>query len=127
VRVVAEWHRSGTGHYRLRLEWRGLVEEQVLTIRPQKISLDAYQRLRDESLDVPACSGGAGAPAPGSTRWHQAAATGRDDPRGRTGEAAASGRGDSRSASASVAVSRSGMVNKLQRLLTSRTPGVITG
>jgi hypothetical protein len=47
VRVTAEWPRSGTGHYRLRLEWREMVEEQTVTLVPQKISLDAYQRLLD--------------------------------------------------------------------------------
>src|SRR5215207_11198552 len=38
VRVLADWPRSGTGHYRLQLECPGWVEERTLTIEPTKIS-----------------------------------------------------------------------------------------
>lgn len=108
VRVVAEWPRLGTGHYRLRLVWRGLVEEQTVTSVPQKISLEAYRYLLDESLDAAPGCGGPGTPAPGGTRWHQAPATGGDDPRGRTGAALASGRGDSQSARAHSGIAGAG-------------------
>ncbi len=100
VRVIAEWPRSGTGHYRLRVEWRGLVEEQILIIMPQKISLDAYRCLLDESRDAaPRCSG-PWPPAVGGTHWCQAATTGGDDTGGRAGAASSRGGGHSRSARA---------------------------
>src|SRR4051794_20784613 len=41
-RVLAEWPRSDTGHYRLRLELRGEIEDRRLTIEPRKITPAAY-------------------------------------------------------------------------------------
>jgi hypothetical protein len=45
ARVLADWPRSGTGHYQLQLECPGWVEERTLTIEPTKISPEAYSRL----------------------------------------------------------------------------------
>jgi hypothetical protein len=54
-RVVAEWPRSGTGHYELRLSLAGApVEAVTWTIEPEKISLAAYLRmLEDLELRLP--------------------------------------------------------------------------
>src|SRR5690348_6620985 len=42
-RVVADWPRSDSGHYQLVLQCSGhKVTEQIITVNPKKISLDAY-------------------------------------------------------------------------------------
>jgi hypothetical protein len=56
--VVAEWPRSGTGHYRLDITTGTAGHPRVeatLTIRPRKISEDAFARLLDDlESDLPA-------------------------------------------------------------------------
>lgn len=54
-KVVAEWPRSGTGHYELRLSLPDAAEETVAwTVEPEKISLAAYfQMLEDLELRLP--------------------------------------------------------------------------
>ncbi len=48
VRTLADWPRSGTGRYHLRLECPGWTEELTLTIQPTKISPEAYSRLLED-------------------------------------------------------------------------------
>jgi hypothetical protein len=48
VRILADWPRSGTGRYHLRLECPGWTEELTLTIQPTKISPEAYSRLLED-------------------------------------------------------------------------------
>lgn len=48
TRVLADWPRSGTGRYRLALEYGDTSEELDVTVRPQKISTEAYGRMVDE-------------------------------------------------------------------------------
>src|SRR5579859_2689105 len=46
VRVMADWPRSPTGHYRLQLYLGSdQVEEQVITVFPKKIRYEAYLQL----------------------------------------------------------------------------------
>lgn len=48
-RVVAEWPLSGPGRYQLQMFiHNGLVEEQIVTIQPGKISTEAYERLIED-------------------------------------------------------------------------------
>ncbi len=55
VRVLADWPRSGPGHYRLRLELSGGDEAHTFTIQPTKISPEAYaQLLQDLETRLPA-------------------------------------------------------------------------
>lgn len=51
VRVLADWPRSNPGYYRLRLEYQGEVEEQTITVWPQKISREAFAQML-EDLDA---------------------------------------------------------------------------
>lgn len=48
TRVLAEWPRSNTGRYRLRLEDGAMVEELEVGVAPEKISQSAYGRVIDE-------------------------------------------------------------------------------
>lgn len=56
TRVLARWPRSDTGHYRLTLLFDEMViEEQIITIQPGKISPAAYrQLLEDLEIHLPA-------------------------------------------------------------------------
>jgi hypothetical protein len=55
VRVVAEWPRSGTGNYELRLLWRSGVFRLPLTVHPEKLSPASYaQLLEDLETRLPA-------------------------------------------------------------------------
>jgi len=48
-RVVAEWPLSGPGRYQLQMFIRDmLVDEQIVTIQPGKISTEAYERLIED-------------------------------------------------------------------------------
>lgn len=51
VRVLADWPRSNPGYYRLRLEYQGEVEEQTITVWPQRISREAFAQML-EDLDT---------------------------------------------------------------------------
>ncbi len=53
--IVAEWERSDPGYYQLRLECGSTVEERIVTVLPEKITLDAFtQLLTDLSMELPA-------------------------------------------------------------------------
>jgi hypothetical protein len=45
TQIVADWPRSGPGHYRLDLEAGALAQSRHITIRPRKISEAAYEQL----------------------------------------------------------------------------------
>jgi hypothetical protein len=47
-RILADWPRSGPGHYGLQLEYPGWTEDRTLTIQPAKISPAAYSRLLED-------------------------------------------------------------------------------
>ncbi|MEH2302002.1 MAG: DUF2357 domain-containing protein [Nostoc sp.] len=47
-RVLADWQRSNTGYYRLQFEYQGKIEEQVITVLPQKISREAFAQMLDD-------------------------------------------------------------------------------
>ncbi|MEQ9486106.1 DUF2357 domain-containing protein [Coleofasciculus sp. F4-SAH-05] len=54
ARILADWHRSNTGYYRLRLEYQGEIEEQIITVWSQKISRTAFaQMLEDLDASLP--------------------------------------------------------------------------
>jgi hypothetical protein len=48
VRIVAEWPRSGTGNYELRLQWRSGEYRLPLTVQPEKLSRNSYARLLED-------------------------------------------------------------------------------
>lgn len=48
VRVVAEWPRSGTGNYELRLHTGTDEQRLALTVHPEKITSSAYARLLED-------------------------------------------------------------------------------
>ncbi|NER20297.1 MAG: DUF2357 domain-containing protein [Symploca sp. SIO1C2] len=53
-RVLADWPRSNSGYYQLRLEYQGEVEEQIVTVWPRKISREAFaQMLEDLDTQLP--------------------------------------------------------------------------
>jgi hypothetical protein len=53
--IVAEWERSDPGYYQLRLECGSTVEKRIVTVLPEKITLDAFtQLLSDLSMGLPA-------------------------------------------------------------------------
>jgi hypothetical protein len=55
VRMLADWPRSGPGHYRLKVELPDQIEEDNFTIQPQKISPIAFaQLLEDLQTQLPA-------------------------------------------------------------------------
>ncbi|MBW4649418.1 MAG: restriction endonuclease-like protein [Kastovskya adunca ATA6-11-RM4] len=54
-RILADWSLSNPGYYRLRLEYQGKVEDQIITVWPQKISREAFaQMLEDLDARLPA-------------------------------------------------------------------------
>ena len=53
ARVVAEWPRSGTGHYRLELEHGNFREQTIATIWPRKISKSNYLQLLEDLEELP--------------------------------------------------------------------------
>jgi predicted component of viral defense system (DUF524 family) len=54
-RILADWPLSNPGYYRLRLEYQGKVEDQIITVWPQKISREAFaQMLEDLDARLPA-------------------------------------------------------------------------
>ncbi len=54
-RILADWSRSDSGYYRLRLEYQRKVEDQIITVWPQKISREAFaQMLEDLDARLPA-------------------------------------------------------------------------
>jgi hypothetical protein len=55
VRVVAEWPRSGTGNYELRLISQSAQSRLLLTVRPEKLTPSSYaQLLEDLETRIPA-------------------------------------------------------------------------
>ncbi|OUL23292.1 hypothetical protein BV378_21660 [Nostoc sp. RF31YmG] len=50
-RVLADWERSNPGYYQLRLDYKGEIEEKVITVLPQKISREAFAQML-EDLDT---------------------------------------------------------------------------
>ncbi|MFW9260401.1 DUF2357 domain-containing protein [Nostoc sp. CALU 546] len=50
-RVLADWQRSNPGYYQLRFEYQGEIEEQIITVLPQKISREAFAQML-EDLDT---------------------------------------------------------------------------
>jgi hypothetical protein len=50
-RVLADWQRSNPGYYQLRFEYQGEIEEQIVTVLPQKISREAFAQML-EDLDT---------------------------------------------------------------------------
>jgi hypothetical protein len=48
VRVLAEWPRSGTGNYELRLRWRSVEQRLVLVVEPEKLSQESYGRMLED-------------------------------------------------------------------------------
>ncbi len=54
-RILADWPLSNPGYYRLRLEYQGKVEDQIITVWPQKITREAFaQMLEDLDARLPA-------------------------------------------------------------------------
>ena len=47
-RVLTEWPRSNAGYYRLRLEYENDIEEQTITVWPQKISREAFAHMLED-------------------------------------------------------------------------------
>ncbi len=47
-RILANWERSNPGHYRLRFEHEGKVEEQIITIIPRKISPESFTQMLED-------------------------------------------------------------------------------
>lgn len=48
VRVLAEWPRSGTGNYELRLRWRSAEHRLVLAVEPEKLGPESYGRMLED-------------------------------------------------------------------------------
>jgi predicted component of viral defense system (DUF524 family) len=54
-RILADWPLSNPGYYRLRLEYQGNFEDQIITVWPQKISREAFaQMIEDLDARLPA-------------------------------------------------------------------------
>ncbi len=54
-RILADWPLSNPGYYRLRLEYQGKFEDQIITVWPQKISREAFaQMIEDLDARLPA-------------------------------------------------------------------------
>ncbi|HAX79335.1 MAG TPA: hypothetical protein DCY88_26800 [Cyanobacteria bacterium UBA11372] len=51
ARIVAEWPASDPGYYKLKLEFQGEVEEQIITVWPRKINREAFAKML-EDLDA---------------------------------------------------------------------------
>ncbi|GET38046.1 DUF2357 domain-containing protein [Microseira wollei] len=51
ARIVAEWPCSNPGCYKLKLEYQGEAEEQIITVWPRKISREAFAQML-EDLDA---------------------------------------------------------------------------